>query len=172
MKQEEVIEISDVLLAKAIDILRAKNKDYSVDDDALAGFKFAARDAGITNYQAWLIFARKHWGAIATFCRNGGQLESEPIEERLKDMINYCTLLKCLIEDSKDKTNIESYHYNMQDGKITYPMVKKVIKDEAGKVICDLTESQVDLLVEVRKAWDDDFKIMMEREILQQTKNK
>ena len=102
MKQGDIIAIADELVERSLTILKNKNVDYSVDSDALAGFKFAARDAGITNYQAWLIFARKHWGAIATFCRNGGQLESEPIEERLKDMINYCTLLKCLIEEQKE----------------------------------------------------------------------
>lgn len=115
MKHNEVIKISDDMMAAAAFILQNKNKDYSVDEDALAGFKFAARDAGITNYQAWLIFARKHWGAIATFCRNGGQLESEPIEERLKDMINYCTLLKCLIEDEK----INKIGYEITDCKIS-----------------------------------------------------
>lgn len=101
MKEGDILAIADKLFSESFELLKSKNKDYSTNDDALSGFKLAARDAGVTNYQAWLIFARKHWGAIATFCRNGGQVESEPIEERLKDMINYCILLACLIEDNR-----------------------------------------------------------------------
>jgi len=107
MKEGDILAIADKLFEESFKLLKSKNKDYSTNDDALNGFKLAAKDAGITTYQAWLIYARKHWGAIANFCKNGGQVESEPIRERLKDMINYCALLEAIIEDADSIKNLD-----------------------------------------------------------------
>lgn len=108
MKEGNILAIADKLFEESFKLLKNKNKDYSNNDDALSGFKLAAKEAGITTYQAWLVYARKHWGAIANFCKNGGQVESEPIRERLKDMINYCVLLEAIIEDNSTSIINES----------------------------------------------------------------
>ena len=88
------------LIAKSVDLLKAKNKDYSTDGDPLAGFKKIANDIGISPFQVWAIFASKHWNALTNFAKDG-KVESEPIEGRIIDMINYSVLLHLLIIDSK-----------------------------------------------------------------------
>jgi len=88
------------LIAKSIDLLKVKNKDYSTDSDPLAGFKKIATDLGITPFQVWAVFASKHWQALTNFAKSN-KVESEPIESRIIDMINYSVLLHLLIVDSK-----------------------------------------------------------------------
>src|SRR3954447_952617 len=80
---------------------RRKGKDYAGDTDALSNFKRTAELTGLTPYQVWAVFVNKHWDAVNSFVRNGGQLESEPIEERLHDLIVYCFLMLGLIEEEK-----------------------------------------------------------------------
>jgi len=88
------------LIAKSVDLLKAKNKDYSTDGDPLAGFKKIANDIGISPFQVWAIFASKHWNALTNFAKDG-KVESEPIEGRIIDMINYSVLLHLLIIDNR-----------------------------------------------------------------------
>lgn len=90
------------LIAKSVDLLKAKNKDYSTDGDPLAGFKKIASDLGITPFQVWAVFASKHWQALTNFAKSN-KAESEPIEGRIMDMINYSVLLHLLIIDSKSE---------------------------------------------------------------------
>src|SRR6185437_3128633 len=86
---------------------RRKGKDYAGDEDSLSNFKRIAAANGVTPYQTWGIYFGKHIDAINTFIRNNGQVESEPIEERLHDVIVYSFLLLGLIEDQKAKDNAE-----------------------------------------------------------------
>lgn len=78
-----------------------KGKDYAGDDDALRNFKVNAERNGLTKYQVWGVYAGKHWDAVSSFIRNG-QVESEPIEARINDLLVYLLLLRGLIEEDKD----------------------------------------------------------------------
>ena len=80
----------------------ANTTAYTSDaiDDALSNFKDAAYRLGLTPEQVWSVYADKHWQAIMTFCGKG-QVESEPIEGRLRDVILYSFLLLGLIEEEK-----------------------------------------------------------------------
>ena len=89
------------LIAESVDLLKAKNKDYSTNGDPLAGFKKIAKDLNISPFQVWAVFASKHWSALTSFAANG-KVESEPIKGRILDMINYCALLHLLIKDFED----------------------------------------------------------------------
>lgn len=82
---------------------RRKGKDYAGDQDALSNFKRTADLNGLTPYQVWGVFANKHWDAINSFIRNNGQVESEPIESRVHDVIVYLFLLLGLIEEQTAK---------------------------------------------------------------------
>ena len=86
---------------------RRKGNDYAGDQDALSNFKRIAAANGVTSYQVWGIYFGKHIDAINTFIRNNGQVESEPIEERLHDVIVYAFLLLGLIEEQKAKDDEE-----------------------------------------------------------------
>lgn len=84
-----------------MDIMRTKNVDYSQGEDRedrIAAFRRIARDVNISMRQAWAVFAQKHWGAIMKFVKDG-RVESEPIDGRINDLINYLVLLGAIKDD-------------------------------------------------------------------------
>jgi hypothetical protein len=78
-----------------------KGHDYAGDEDALANFKKAADRLGVTPELVWAVYGDKHWSAIMTYCKEG-QVESEPIEGRIRDVILYGLLLLGLIAEKKE----------------------------------------------------------------------
>jgi hypothetical protein len=98
MNRREFSEFRDKHYAEIAAINDAKGKDYAGDEDALANFKAAARDLGLTPFQVWSVYHHKHQSAIDSFIREG-KVESEPIEGRIHDAILYLFLLLGLIED-------------------------------------------------------------------------
>ena len=95
------------IVAKQFDeceaLLKQKNADYAPTHDAVGNFKEAAAELGSTPYQILGVYLRKHLCAISAFIRNNGQLESEPIEGRITDAINYLVFLRALIVDRKEE---------------------------------------------------------------------
>lgn len=92
--------------ADCIDLIRAKNSDYTEGKgakDRIAHFRAAAKDLELPMMKIWQVFVRKHWSTIQKFA-NGGHLESEPIDGRIDDVINYMVLLAAIIEDEKKET--------------------------------------------------------------------
>lgn len=92
------------LLDREFAVIRALNQtkghDYAGDEDALLNFKSAAERLGLTPEQVWGVYGDKHWSAIMTFCKEG-DVKSEPIEGRIRDVILYGFLLLGLIEEKK-----------------------------------------------------------------------
>lgn len=82
------------------EINEKKGADYASNADALANFKNAGEDLGLTPEQIWAVYAHKHWSAIMNYIKRG-KVESEPIEGRIHDAILYLFLLLGLIEDAK-----------------------------------------------------------------------
>ena len=72
---------------KGIDYTRGKG-----DEDRLDNFRRAAENNGVTFIQAWGVYFYKHISAVWKFAKDG-KVESEPIEGRLYDVINYSILL-------------------------------------------------------------------------------
>ncbi len=88
---------------EAIDLIKVKNADYSQGEqkgDRIAAFRRIARDINITMEQAWAVFCQKHWGAVMKYIKEGS-VESEPIEGRITDIINYMVLLSAIIADGE-----------------------------------------------------------------------
>lgn len=86
--------------ASCIEILRRKNADYSQGEqrrDRIAAFKRIARDIELPVRKAWAVFAQKHWGAIMRYVKDG-RVDSEPIEGRIDDMINYLVLFASIVD--------------------------------------------------------------------------
>lgn len=77
-------------------ILGTKGKDYTQgepgDEGRLRNFYEVARRKGITPFQALGVYLQKHTDAIDTFLMKG-RVESEPIDTRIADAINYLLLL-------------------------------------------------------------------------------
>jgi hypothetical protein len=100
MTKEDYIKTRDRLFEKAVDVSTSKAKDYTVgSEDVLANFKTVARRTGMSPLQVLGIYMMKHQDAISNYIRTGGQSESEPIEMRIIDNINYLFLLSALIND-------------------------------------------------------------------------
>jgi len=103
MNTEEFTESCKELDAIASHIAESKRPAYSQNEgaDITANFKRGADAAGIEPLQAWLIHFEKQYSGIATYIRTGA--ESEPIESRFADVLNYLYLGFSLLKDSKGK---------------------------------------------------------------------
>lgn len=104
MNRQQFVKLMDAHYAEITEIQRVKGNDYAGDDDALANFKKQAEDWGLTPEQVWGVFAGKHWSAIKTYVQQG-DVQSEPIEGRVHDVILYSFLLLGLIAERKEKAN-------------------------------------------------------------------
>ncbi len=95
-------DIND-FLEECLETMRVKGHDYREgnDDDLLHNFRTVSRDLDVPMEKVWYIYASKHWKAIKTFIKEGGQSESEPIEGRIKDVIVYLLLFYRMVQDNK-----------------------------------------------------------------------
>lgn len=81
------------LLALAKSVRDRKRPSYTVgDDDVLMNFKRDAKMSGITPLQNWHTHFQKQVAAIARWVQAPDAEQSEPIEQRFADIINYCLL--------------------------------------------------------------------------------
>ncbi len=101
MKKEEFLKLLSCGHIKMTDLTATKGEEYSRDDDQLANFRRAAREAGIRPEQAWLVFFNKHVDAIKSYVLNTGPqpAPSEPIVGRIHDAILYLYLFEALLVD-------------------------------------------------------------------------
>lgn len=85
-------------------LLIAKGQEYANSTDRLANFKRGANLTGVTPLQCCFVYMSKHYDSLATYIKKDAagfdQHLSEPIEGRLDDLINYCYLMKGLIQES------------------------------------------------------------------------
>lgn len=81
-------------VSKARDIYNRKGRDYTIgqaEQDRLANFRATAEMLGISMMQAWAVHFYKHVSAVFAYCKTG-KTESEGIEGRLLDIMNYAIL--------------------------------------------------------------------------------
>ena len=94
-------------LQKEVDaICHTKSTDYAGKSDILANFKTIADRTGLTRYQVWAIYFEKHISAISNAIKHNPEdpsVESEPLETRVYDAINYLRLFHCLRLEDKTK---------------------------------------------------------------------
>ena len=89
-------------------ILTVKGADYTGGSHAhdpksrLANFYKNAERLGITPFQSWANYFFKHIDAIETYIKKGA-VESEPIEGRFHDAVNYLLLGYMLIKYERSK---------------------------------------------------------------------
>jgi len=88
------------------EIANRKRPDYTqMSADVLANFKDAARDAGITPLQAWLVHFQKQYSAVArfikTYGKEGAPAPSESVLSRFADLYNYILLGYALYRESE-----------------------------------------------------------------------
>lgn len=88
-------------------VLELKGHDYAgigfVDnEDRLAQFKLIAELSGQTPFQVWAVFWLKHVSAICNYIK-AGKLESDSIENRFIDEMNYALFGAALLIEGKDE---------------------------------------------------------------------
>jgi len=120
MTNKDFSELMQRTFEDCAKISKAKGLDYTKSSaDALANFKEGGKDVNIDPIKVCWIFMNKHYQAITNYVKTGGQSESEPIAERIKDLINYLVLLQGLIIESEQADAIEELNKAMQAGYIT-----------------------------------------------------
>jgi hypothetical protein len=100
MNPTDFEKLRTVLLQDAERLSERKGADYAEEADVLANFKNTAKALGITEHQAWAVHFCKHTSAVLSYCKKGN-VASEPIRDRLIDVINYAVLLWALSEEKK-----------------------------------------------------------------------
>lgn len=111
MNQKEFDVVAQELLDLAASIRNSKGKDYSENNDRLSNFKNIAKELGVKPSLVWAVYFRKHIDAIMKHTREG-QTESEPIEGRLADVLNYILLYYGLIKESAPVQSATEVQYN------------------------------------------------------------
>jgi len=116
-------ELIEAFTEKRKGISRAKREDYTKgSDDVLANFKNVAESSGLSVEQVWSVYAHKHWDSIMNYVKSGGQSESEPIEDRLGDLVNYLEIFWGIINDKPEAGGGNSYvGENFRNISITIP---------------------------------------------------
>lgn len=105
MTQKEFIETKKYILEKALDIMNAKQPEYTNKSiDVLHNFKSTAESIGITPMEVWAVFFNKHIQAILSHAGDPYMHQAEPIDSRYADAINYLFLgFAMLVEDQSKK---------------------------------------------------------------------
>jgi len=102
MNTIEFDELCDKLALDRRAIVMAKRPEYTEGHvDVLNNFKVVAAELGITPIQVWYVYFRKHVASIAQFAKNPEMKLSEPIQERVKDAMNYLELLNALLHEGR-----------------------------------------------------------------------
>ena len=109
---QKVFETAVKSMAELLDV---KGGEYAGSVDRLANFKRGAALTGVSPLQVAFIYASKHYDAIATFVRNDSSgvvyQQSEPIDGRLHDLMNYCLLMLAIIEETRVPTPTADARY-------------------------------------------------------------
>ena len=129
--REAVVE---AFLRECGEIRNSKGQDYAGRTDCLANFKRNAERLGLTKYQVWLVYAMKHIDAITSAIRKNpaepwSGTESEPLQERFKDAVNYVLLAHAMcIEDTTEDTIFKNAVKQFREGvdRLTCDEVKSV----------------------------------------------
>lgn len=106
MNQQDFKKLVDQTVQDTAAILISKGEEYAGSADRLANFKRGATLTGVTSLQCCFIYMSKHYDSLSTYVKKDAQgfkqILSEPIEGRLDDLINYCMLMKALINEGEN----------------------------------------------------------------------
>ena len=86
------------VIAECDRVLATKGRDYTQGEGRLKNFYRNGERLGIPARQVLGIYLNKHLDAIETFIKRG-QVESEPIEGRIVDAVNYLLLLAKMVRE-------------------------------------------------------------------------
>jgi len=88
----------DEVLTQCVKILSVKGKDYTIGmSDRLHNFRTCGEFTGLTPEQTLGVYLYKHIAAVFAYIK--GRTESEPIEGRICDIINYMLLFAKMVRE-------------------------------------------------------------------------
>src|SRR5438874_13156479 len=102
MTQSERAEfIQNFYNLHCVKLMVTKGKEYSLSgNDVNSNFKRTGADIGLNPKIVLYIFMKKHFDAITNYIKTN-KIESEAIESRIADLINYGFILASLIEEER-----------------------------------------------------------------------
>lgn len=119
MNREQFREFLNELVEKEYKLNMTKGREYAKDEDVLSNFKSAAEDLGVTPWQAWGLYFKKHVDAILNYCRTGRVL-SESLLSRILDARLYLALLAAMEQEQASSSKYElQINSNIYSGTIT-----------------------------------------------------
>lgn len=102
---------------KCDEVMTSKGKSYAENDDVLASFKRSSERTGLSVFQIWQVYFNKHVDSINNAIKHSPkypQDNSEGIESRIIDLINYSQFLHMLLtefgEDQCSRAAIRAAH--------------------------------------------------------------
>lgn len=101
MTHSEFNKIVKEFLQKTEDVLVKKEGEYSLDTDRFSFFKRMAQIENCTPEQALLHCQAKHFTSYIDMVQSGEKFSKELWFDKLGDIVNYCILLRGLLEDDK-----------------------------------------------------------------------
>lgn len=103
MTREDLIEFGQLFFEKNIEIMKAKNADYSGgNSDPFGNFK-SVEMLGISAEEGFLTRMMDKMMRISSFVKKGElQVKDEAVKDTLADLANYAMLLAAYIESKKD----------------------------------------------------------------------
>lgn len=103
----------DEFLAECLETFKKKGHDYRQgnDSDLLHNFRTVGQSVDERMEKVWFTYFYKHFSALVTYIKEGGQSESEPIEGRVKDMIVYLLLFYKMVQEAKHTTPKKTGQY-------------------------------------------------------------
>ena len=102
MTQKEFNRLSKALTYKANEIMKGKGPEYTdSSNDVLDNFISTGKRLGISPLKVWGVFMDKQCSSVFAHINNCGLKESEPIDCRFADIINYCDLGMALFRERK-----------------------------------------------------------------------
>ncbi len=100
--QERATYISKFLEERCFKLMATKGKEYSLSgEDVNNNFKRLSAELGIPPQKILWIFLKKHLDAVLNYI-NTGKVESEHIDGRIADAVNYLLILSSLLAELED----------------------------------------------------------------------
>lgn len=91
MSQDKFYDLTGTVFQKCLEVMQAKGADYTHDDNKLANFERQASSMGLPPLVILRVYLQKHIDAFDAYVKTG-KVESEPLEMRIVDIVNYFIL--------------------------------------------------------------------------------
>ena len=91
MPEDKFYDLTGAVFLKCIEVMHDKGADYAHDDNKLANFERQASSMSLPPLVILRVYLQKHLDAFDAYVKTG-KVESEPLEMRIVDIVNYFVL--------------------------------------------------------------------------------